>query len=104
MAAFRLKLTGLSTFGPMGRIYTINDNGMNRILNAGRASYGQVAVGSSAPDVMRDMTNTETVYKMFDGFVNGWLNNAFVNTRDVVKATAASSVTLDSAAVQDDNV
>lgn len=103
MAAFRLKLTGLPA-GPMGRIYTIPDNAMNRILAAGRASYGQVLVNDGQPSgPKRDMTDVETAYRMFDGFVAGWLDNAFVNTKSVAAVAASSGIVRDSATPADDN-
>ena len=104
MAAFRLKLTGL-VGGPWGRIYTISDIATNRILASARAAYGQVPVDPAVPTgPKRDMTDKETTYKMLDGFIDGWLNNAFVNTKDVAKTAAVASITKDAATPADDNV
>lgn len=95
MAAFRLKLTGLAG-SPWGRVYIISDAAMGRILDAARASYGQVPVDPQLPNgAKRDMTNEETAAAMFTFFTKGWLDQAFLNVRDIAKTTAANAVVKD---------
>jgi hypothetical protein len=104
MAAFRLKLTGLPG-GPWGRIYTIPDTSTNRILASARAAYGQVLVDPAVlTGPRRDMTDKETTYKMLDGFIDGWLNNAFMTTKDIAAKAAVTGIAKDTATPADDNI
>jgi len=107
MAAFRMKLTGLPG-APWGRIFQINDNAMNRILKSARTSFGQVPVDPQAPPPggprgaasvpMRDMTDEETATKMFQSFVAGWIDQAFVNERSIARVTAEGNIAKDTVA------
>lgn len=71
---------------------------MNRILNAARAAYGPIVVTPGSPGVpavTRPMTDQETAVKMFQSFTQGWLDQAFINERQLARETADSGVTKD---------
>jgi hypothetical protein len=97
MATLVGKLRGFPG-SPYGRITTIPDAAVGRVLNAARARYGQVPVNPVVPDgPKRDMTDEETFARMWGGFIEGWLNNAFTNTRDAAAKTATQSIARDNA-------
>ena len=88
MAAFRLKLTGLPG-APWGRVFTVPDAAMNRVIAAAKLRYGQVPTDPQKPDgVKRDMIDEEAVSAMFNDFVLSWLDRAFIHARDIAAATA----------------
>lgn len=69
--------------------YTLDDAAMIRMRDAARAMYGQILDETMCPPIMRDMTNKECFKKMFDGFVQGWLDNSVRQQKtDAARAAA----------------
>lgn len=106
MATFRFKLMG-HPLAPRGRIYTINDNGVNRIVAAYKAVAPQVPSGPPNPETgivpMRVMTDPEVVDWLFDGLMLGVLNNGDNYTRSDVAKIAHNAVVKDTFTTASDN-
>ncbi len=108
MATIVFKRAGYGVNGPIGRRMTLADAQLAKVLAPYKISYGQVPSGPADPVTgvvpMRDMTDDEVTIKIFDGLLQGLLDQGNAHARSIAGQPARDAVVNMVAASMSDNV
>lgn len=107
MAAFVMKRLSFGASGPRGRRAALNDANMTKVLDAYRAAYGQVAAVLDAQGAVvtpaRAYTDDEITDKIFDGLLQGLVDQGNAQARITASKTASDAVAAVSVTPTSDN-